>query len=74
MKAKTESLMSSAQAVFAKMYEQTQQAAGAGAAGAGGAAGFNPGDMGGFTQAAGDAGSSAQGSGDDVVDADFKEV
>ena len=75
LKAKTESLMSSAQAVFAKMYEQTQQAAGGAGAGAGAGAGFNPGDMGGFTQqSAGDASSSNSGAGDDVVDADFKEV
>ncbi len=75
LKAKTESLMSSAQAVFAKMYEQAQQAAGGAGAGAGAGAGFNPGDMGGFTQqSAGDASSSNSGAGDDVVDADFKEV
>ena len=75
LKAKTESLMSSAQAVFAKMYEQAQQAAGGAGAGAGAGAGFNPGDMGGFTQqSSGDASSSNSGAGDDVVDADFKEV
>ena len=62
LKAAQEKLTTSAQKVFAKMYEQTQ---GAGAAGAG------P-DMSGFTGGAADAGTSA--GGDDVVDADFKEV
>ncbi|MBQ1312394.1 MAG: Hsp70 family protein, partial [Blautia sp.] len=66
IKAAQEKMMQSAQKLFAKMYEQTQ--------GAGGAQGAGP-DMSGFT-----GGSSSQGSGneagygDDVVDADYKEV
>ena len=59
IKAGREKLMNSAQKLFAKVYEQAQ-AAGAGQAGP---------DMGG--QSAGNAGSAG---GDDVVDADFKEV
>ena len=59
IKAGKEKLMNSAQKLFAKVYEQAQ-AAGAGQAGP---------DMGG--QSAGNAGSAG---GDDVVDADFKEV
>ena len=60
MKAAKEKLMTDAQALFAKVYEQAQ---GAGAAGAGpdmGAAGAGP-----------DMGSTA---GDDVVDGDYREV
>ena len=66
LKAAKESLMTNAQQVFAKVYEQAQQAAG-GAAGAGpdmGAAGAGP-DMGAQTQ---------DNSGDDVVDGDFREI
>ena len=66
LKAAKESLMTNAQQVFAKVYEQAQQAAGAaGAAGAGpdmGAAGQN---MGGQPQDNG---------GDDVVDGEYREV
>ena len=58
IKAGKEKLMNSAQKLFAKVYEQAQQA---------GQAGPGP-DMGGQT------GSSNSGSNDDVVDADFKEV
>ncbi len=61
LKAAQEKLTTSAQKVFAKMYEQSQAA---------GAQGAGP-DMSGFTGAAGDSSSNA---GDDVVDADFKEV
>jgi molecular chaperone DnaK len=65
LKAAQEKLTESAQKVFAKMYEQTQQAQG-------GAAGAGP-DMSQFTGAG--AGAGAQGpANDDVVDADFKEV
>ena len=59
IKAAQEKLMQSAQKLFAKMYEQTQQSGGA-----------NP-NMGGNT---GSAGGDEAGYGDDVVDADYKEV
>ena len=59
IKAGKEKLMQSAQKLFAKVYEQSQ---------AGGAAGAGP-DMGGAAQ-----GGSEAGYGDDVVDADYKEV
>ncbi|HIY00532.1 MAG TPA: molecular chaperone DnaK [Candidatus Blautia faecipullorum] len=59
IKAAQEKMMESAQKLFAKMYEQTQQ---------GGQAGPNMG--GGASQAGGD----EAGYGDDVVDADYKEV
>ena len=52
-------MMESAQKLFAKMYEQTQQA--------GGQAGPNPG-------AGAAQGGNEAGYGDDVVDADYKEV
>ena len=57
--------MTNAQQVFAKVYEQAQQAAGAQGAGPdmGGAAGP---DMG--------AGTTQDNSGDDVVDGDFREL
>ncbi len=61
IRAAKEKLMASAQALFQKMYEQTQGAAGAAGAGSDmGGAGFN----------------SAQGAGpaDDVVDGDYREV
>ena len=61
IRAAKEKLMASAQALFQKMYEQTQGAAGAAGAGPDmGGAGFN----------------SAQGAGpaDDVVDGDYREV
>ena len=61
LKAAKESLMNSAQQVFAKVYEQAQQAAG-------GAQGAGP-DMG----AAAGAGQPDNG-GDDVVDGDFREL
>ena len=65
MKAAKEKLMNSAQALFAKMYEQTQGAQGAGA-GAGQGAGPDMGQAS-YTE--------APGSGDDnVVDGDFREV
>ena len=60
IKSGKEKLMNSAQKLFAKVYEQAQQA---------GAAGAGP-DMSGAN--AGNAGSSKPD--DDVVDADFKEV
>lgn len=61
IKAAQEKLMSGAQNLFAKMYEQAQGAAGAGP------------DMSGFTQDAGQAaGSSAPD--DDIIDGDFREV
>ena len=66
LKAAQEKLTTSAQKVFAKMYEQAQAAQGAAGAGAG------P-DMSGFTGAGQDAGT-AQSADDDVIDADFKEV
>ena len=65
MKAAKEKLMNSAQALFAKMYEQTQGAQGAGA-GAGQGAGPDMGQAS-YTE--------APNSGDDnVVDGDFREV
>ena len=60
IKAAQEKLMQSAQKLFAKMYEQTQGAAGAQDSGE---AGYS--DMGGASNGASD---------DDVVDADYKEV
>ena len=59
IKAAQEKMMESAQKLFAKMYEQTQQA--------GGQAGSNPG-------AGAAQGGNEAGYGDDVVDADYKEV
>ena len=64
IKAAQEKMMQSAQKLFAKMYEQTQ---GAGQAGPG------P-DMSGFGGAQGSTGGNEAGYGDDVVDADYKEV
>ena len=61
IKAAQEKMMESAQKLFAKMYEQTQQA--------GGQAGSNPGAGAGAAQ-----GGNEAGYGDDVVDADYKEV
>ncbi len=65
IKAGREKLMKSAQALFAKVYEQAQQAQGAQGAGP---------DMSGFT--GGNAGGSTGGASadDDVIDGDFKEV
>ena len=60
IKAGKEKLMNSAQALFAKVYEQTQGAAGAQGAGP---------DMG-----AGSASQNSGSYGDDVVDGDYKEV
>ena len=62
IKAAQEKMMESAQKLFAKMYEQTQQAGG-------GQAGPNPGADAGAAQ-----GGNEAGYGDDVVDADYKEV
>ena len=62
IKAGKEKLMESAQKLFAKMYEQTQ--------GAAGQAGPGP-DMG---QATGSTGNGGEAGYDDVVDADYKEV
>ena len=72
MKAAKEKLMESAQKVFAKMYENAQAAQGAGGAGGAGPDMSNM-NMGGGAQ---DAGANAGGGngGDDVVDADYKEV
>ena len=64
IKAAKEKLMESAQKLFAKVYEQAQ-----GAAGAQGAGPDMSGAAGGASQ-----GSSGAGYGDDVVDADYKEV
>ena len=64
IKAAKEKLMESAQKLFAKVYEQAQ-----GAAGAQGAGPDMSGAAGGASQ-----GSSEAGYGDDVVDADYKEV
>ena len=61
IKAAQEKMMESAQKLFAKMYEQTQQA--------GGQAGPDM-NMGGGAAA----GSTDAGNNDDVVDADYKEV
>ncbi len=67
LKAAKEKLMNDAQAVFAKMYENVQ-----GAAGAGPQAGP---DMGGFSGAQGTASdANANANNDDVVDGDFREV
>ena len=63
IKAAQEKMMESAQKLFAKMYEQTQQA--------GGQAGPNPGAGAGAGAAQG---GNEVGYGDDVVDADYKEV
>ena len=65
LKAAKESLMTSSQAVFSKMYEQMQ----------GGAAGAGPdmSNMGGQAGPAPDQNSGSSGD-DDVVDADFREV
>ena len=63
LKAAQEKLTNSAQAVFAKMYEQAQAAQGAGA-------GPDMSNMGGF---GGNAGGTSSAD-DDVIDADFKEV
>ena len=63
IKAAQEKMMESAQKLFAKMYEQTQQA--------GGQAGPNPGASAGAGAAQG---GNEAGYGDDVVDADYKEV
>ena len=60
IKAAQEKMMESAQKLFSKMYEQTQ----------GGQAGPNPGNMGGASSQGGN----EAGYGDDVVDADYKEV
>ena len=67
LKAAKEKLMSSAQSVFTKMYEAAGAAAGAGAGQAG------P-DMGGFSGGAADQGAQSQGSDDDVIDGNFREV
>ena len=64
LKAAQEKLTTSAQKVFAKMYEQAQAAQGA--------AGAGP-DMSGFAGAGQDAGAAGTAD-DDVIDADFKEV
>ena len=63
LKAAKENLMTSAQQVFAKVYEQAQQAAGAQGAGP---------DMSGAAGA--DANTTEDNSGDDVVDGDFREL
>ena len=63
IKAAQEKMMESAQKLFAKMYEQTQQA--------GGQVGPNPGAGAGAGAAQG---GNEAGYGDDVVDADYKEV
>ena len=65
LKAAKEKLMSSAQSVFTKMYEAAGAAAGAGQAGP---------DMGGFSGGAADQGAQSQGSDDDVIDGNFREV
>ena len=61
IKAAQEKMMESAQKLFQKMYEQTQQ---------GGQAGPDMGNMGGGASQGGN----EAGYGDDVVDADYKEV
>ena len=65
IKAAQEKMMESAQKLFSKMYEQTQ--------GAQGQAGSGP-DMGNMGGNAGAQGGNEAGYGDDVVDADYKEV
>ena len=65
LKAAKESLMTNAQQVFAKVYEQAQQAAGAQGAGP---------DMGGAAGAGTGTGAAQDNSGDDVVDGDFREL
>jgi molecular chaperone DnaK len=69
MKAAKEKLMNDAQALFAKVYEGAQGAAGA--QGAGPQAGP---DMGGFSQSAGPQSDAGSTKADDVVDGDFREV
>ena len=61
-----EKLMNSAQKLFAKIYEQTQQ-------GQGGQGGFNPQDFAG-SQGTQQSGGNGGKNDDDVIDADFKEV
>ena len=65
IKAAQEKMMESAQKLFSKMYEQTQ--------GAQGQAGPGP-DMGNMGGNSGAQGGNEAGYGDDVVDADYKEV
>lgn len=60
LKAAKEKLTNSAQALFTKMYENMQGAAGP--------------DMGGMGDAGGDMGNAGQGPADDVVDGDYREV
>ena len=64
MKAAQEKLMSGAQALFAKMYEQAQAA---------GAAGAGP-DMSNMGGAADQAGDNNTANDDDIIDGDFREV
>ena len=64
IKAQNEKLMTSAQALFTKLYEQN---------GAAGAQGAGP-DMSQFAGGAADASQAASESGDDVVDGDYREV
>ena len=64
MKAAQEKLMSGAQNLFAKMYEQAQ--------GAAGAAGAGP-DMSGMGGAS-NAGAAGSAPNDDIIDGDFREV
>ena len=71
MKAAKEKLMESAQKVFAKMYENAQAAQGAQGAGPD-MSNMNMG--GGAADAGANAGAGNNGGGDDVVDADYKEV
>ena len=70
--------MASAQALFQKMYEQTQGAAGAAGAGPDmGGAGFNSAQGAGPADdvaAGAGAGAAQDNSGDDVVDGDYREV
>ncbi|MBR0092562.1 MAG: Hsp70 family protein, partial [Lachnospiraceae bacterium] len=73
IKAGKEKLMNDAQALFAKVYEQAQGAAGAAGAGPDMGAGPGMGGMGPDMGGTSDAGASS-GADDDVVDGDFREV
>ena len=74
IKAGKEKLMNDAQALFAKVYEQAQGAAGAAGAGPDMGAGPGMGGMGPDMGGASDAGASSGAADDDVVDGDFREV
>ena len=71
LKAAQDKMMQSAQKLFSKMYEAQGAGAGAGQGGPNMGGGFN---QGGYSQGGYSQGSDEAGYGDDVVDADYKEV